>query len=80
VGGGNTPPGIFNALIAIEEDEIIYEKGKVQQLLTLHAMTVGRDSAGKRRHDSSHRSVCAIIHSNNGASSRIWIEVRPSSS
>jgi hypothetical protein len=39
-------------LIAIEEDEIIYEK-KVQQLFTLPAMTVGWDSDGKRRHDSS---------------------------
>jgi hypothetical protein len=40
-------------LIAIEEDEIVYEKGKVQQLFTLPAMTVGWDSDGKRRHDSS---------------------------
>jgi hypothetical protein len=49
-------------LIASEEDEIIYEKGKVQQLSTLPAMTVGWDSDGKRRHDSSPK-VCMRYHS-----------------
>jgi hypothetical protein len=41
VGGENASLGIFDALIASEEDEIIYEKSKVQQLFTLPAMTVG---------------------------------------
>jgi hypothetical protein len=49
-------------LIAIEEDDTIYEKGKAQQLFTLHAMTVGWDSDGKRRHDSSPK-VCMRYHS-----------------
>jgi hypothetical protein len=52
VGGENALLGIFDALIArIDEDKIVSEKGRMQQLFTLHAKTVGQGSDGKRHHD-----------------------------
>ena len=47
--------GIFDALIAIGEREIIPEKGRRPQLFTLDAMTVDQGSDGKGRHDSSYK-------------------------
>ena len=40
MGGENALLGILDALIAIDEDGSISEKGRMQQLFTLHAMTV----------------------------------------